>query len=209
MVPAFPVLLQLNIPNLCYDPSGGEGCYGAEREVARVARGRTENTAGQAQRLVARGTHPSALSSDRGGAAGSLDHGSGRTRRLSLHHRLRLAPSIQPQRVCQLRAGRQPQGATADSARHTTARTGGRGAVESRAERGLPFSVWSVPKLAEYCRNRKLLPAVSDEWVRRLLRREGLTAQRVRTWKTSSDPDFDRKRPRFAGSIASAPRGRR
>ena len=82
-------------------------------------------------------------------------------------------------------------------------------ALSSPAERGLPFSVWSVPKLAEYCRNRKLLAAVSDEWVRRLLRREGLTAQRVRTWKTSSDPEFDQKKPRFAGSIASAPRGRR
>ena len=82
-------------------------------------------------------------------------------------------------------------------------------ALSSPAERGLPFSVWSVPKLAEYCRHRKLLPAVSDEWVRRLLRREGLTAQRVRTWKTSSDPDFDQKKKRFAGSIANAPRGRR
>jgi transposase len=82
-------------------------------------------------------------------------------------------------------------------------------ALSSPAERGLPFSVWSVPKLAEYCRDRKLLPAVSDEWVRRLLRREGLTAQRVRTWKTSSDPDFDQKKKRFAGSIASALRGRR
>src|SRR5215471_18132290 len=67
-------------------------------------------------------------------------------------------------------------------------------ALSSPAERGLPFSVWSVPKLAEYCRRRKLLPPVTDEWVRRLLRREGLTAQRVRTWKTSNDPAFDRKK---------------
>jgi transposase len=60
-------------------------------------------------------------------------------------------------------------------------------ALSSPSERELPFSVWSVSKLAEYCRRRKLLPAVTDEWVRRLLRREGLTAQRVRTWKTSND----------------------
>jgi len=45
-------------------------------------------------------------------------------------------------------------------------------ALSSPAERGLPFTVWSVPKLAEYCRQRKLLPPVTDEWVRRLLRRE-------------------------------------
>jgi hypothetical protein len=36
--------------------------------------------------------------------------------------------------------------------------------------------------------------AVTDEWIRRLLRREGLTTQRVRTWKTSSDPAFDPKK---------------
>lgn len=82
-------------------------------------------------------------------------------------------------------------------------------ALSSPAERGLPFSNWSVPKLTEYCRGRRLLPPVSDEWVRRLLRREGLTAQRIRTWKTSQDPDFDRKKNGSAGSTASARRARR
>jgi transposase len=82
-------------------------------------------------------------------------------------------------------------------------------ALSSPAERGLPFSVWSVPKLAEYCRSKKLLPEVTDEWVRRLLRREGFTAQRVRTWKTSNDPDFDRKKKSSAGSTGSARRARR
>ena len=70
-------------------------------------------------------------------------------------------------------------------------------ARSSPAERGLPFSVWSVSKLAQYCRRRKLLPPVTDEWVRRLLRREGLSAQRMRTWKTSSDPDFAREKKRI------------
>jgi transposase len=82
-------------------------------------------------------------------------------------------------------------------------------ALSSPAERGLPFSVWSVPKLAEYCRHRRLLPPVTDEWVRRLLRREGLTAQRVRTWKTSSDPAFDRKKNAFGGSTGSVRGARR
>jgi transposase len=76
-------------------------------------------------------------------------------------------------------------------------------ALSSPTERGLPFSVWSVPKLAEYCRQRKLLPPVTDEWVRRLLRREGLSAQRVRTWKTSTDPDFDRKKNASGRSIGA------
>ncbi len=67
-------------------------------------------------------------------------------------------------------------------------------ALSSPKERGLPFSNWSVPKLAEYCRAKNLLPPVTDEWVRRLLRREGLSAQRIRTWKRSHDPRFDSKK---------------
>jgi transposase len=79
-------------------------------------------------------------------------------------------------------------------------------ALSSPAERGLPFSVWSVPKLAEYCRRQRLLPSVTDEWVRRLLRREGLSAQRVRTWKTSTDPDFERKKNASGRSIGAVHR---
>jgi hypothetical protein len=56
------------------------------------------------------------------------------------------------------------------------------------------FSAWTIPKLAEYCRQRGVLPQITDEWVRRLLRREGLRAQRIRTWKTSDDPVFDREK---------------
>jgi transposase len=67
-------------------------------------------------------------------------------------------------------------------------------ALSNPQERGLPFSNWSVPKLGEYCRSHKLLPPVTDEWIRRLLRREGLTPQRIRTWKTSADPHFDSKK---------------
>ncbi len=78
-------------------------------------------------------------------------------------------------------------------------------ALSSPAERGLPFSNWSVPKLAEYCRSKRLLPEVTDEWVRRLLRREGLSAQRIRTWKTSNDPAFDRKKN---SSAVSTDKGR-
>jgi len=77
-------------------------------------------------------------------------------------------------------------------------------ALSNPHERGLPFSNWSVPKLAEYCRAKHILPAVTDEWIRRLLRREGLSAQRIRTWKTSTDPHFDRKKNSSESSIAAA-----
>jgi transposase len=82
-------------------------------------------------------------------------------------------------------------------------------ALSSPTERGLPFAAWTVPKLAEYCRGRGLLPPITDEWVRRLLRREGLRPQRIRTWKTSRDPAFDRKKNVSGGSTAAARRGRR
>jgi transposase len=81
-------------------------------------------------------------------------------------------------------------------------------ALSDPEERGLPFSAWSVPKLAEYCRHHRLLPAVTDEWVRRLLRREGITAQRVRTWKTSDDPAFDQKKTASARSTGGVRRAR-
>ena len=81
-------------------------------------------------------------------------------------------------------------------------------ALSSPAERGLPFSAWTVPKLAEYCRQRGLLPPITDEWVRRLLRREGLRAQRIRTWKTSRDPAFDRKNNASGASTRRARRTR-
>jgi len=82
-------------------------------------------------------------------------------------------------------------------------------ALSSPEERGLPFSAWSVPKLAEYCRRKRLLPEVTDEWVRRLLRREGISALRVRTWKTSDDPAFEQKNTASARSTAAARRARR
>lgn len=79
-------------------------------------------------------------------------------------------------------------------------------ALSSPLERGLPFSTWSVAKLAEYCRAKHLLPKVTDEWVRRLLRREGLSAQRIRTWKSSHDPHFDRKKNASGRSTGAGPR---
>lgn len=82
-------------------------------------------------------------------------------------------------------------------------------ALSDPEARGLPFSVWSVPKLAAYCRTKHLLPAVTDEWVRRLLRREGITAQRVRTWKTSDDPAFEQKKTASGRSTVAVRRTRR
>lgn len=43
---------------------------------------------------------------------------------------------------------------------------------------GLPFTQWSTRKLTAYCREQVLLPPITTEWVRRVLRREGVTPQR-------------------------------
>lgn len=61
-------------------------------------------------------------------------------------------------------------------------------------ELGLPFSVWSVKKLKAYCLAQNLLPPITDEWVRRLLRREGVSFQHSKTWKESPDPAFEVKK---------------
>jgi transposase len=67
-------------------------------------------------------------------------------------------------------------------------------ALSRPSDLGLPFTQWSVAKLREYCRQRNLLPEYSDEWVRRLLRREGVSFQRTKTWKESPDPQFEVKK---------------
>jgi hypothetical protein len=106
---------------------------------------------------------------------------------------VRVDPPVQRQWVHDLRAAPNPKGRlpiiTGPQIRELIDI-----ALSSPTERGLPFPVWTVPKLAAYCRQRGLLPPITDEWVRRQLRREGLRAQRIRTWKTSRDPAFDRKK---------------
>jgi len=71
-------------------------------------------------------------------------------------------------------------------------------------ELGLPFSHWSVKKLKAYCREHDLLVPITDEWVRRLLRREGVSLQHSKTWKESPDPDFEVKKT--ASSTSTTPR---
>lgn len=36
-------------------------------------------------------------------------------------------------------------------------------ALSSPTERGLPFAAWTVPKLADYCRDRGLLPPITGD----------------------------------------------
>ena len=70
---------------------------------------------------------------------------------------------------------------------------------------GLPFTQWSVSKLRAYCLENGLIPPISSEWVRRLLRREGVSSQHTKTWKQSPDPDFEVKKTVSSTSTRAAP----
>jgi len=82
-------------------------------------------------------------------------------------------------------------------------------ALTSPQKLGLPVTSWSVRTLNAYCQRKKLLPPFSDEWVRQLLRRARLSAQRIRSWKHSHDPRFDPKGDASAPSSGAARRTRR
>ena len=62
---------------------------------------------------------------------------------------------------------------------------------------GLPFTNWSISKLQEYLVKRRHFPAVSAEWLRQLLKRAGVSWQRTKTWKQSTDPEFVAKKSAF------------
>ena len=68
-------------------------------------------------------------------------------------------------------------------------------ALSRPSDLGLPYTQWSVAKLSTYCKSKSLLPNVSNEWLRRLLARQGLSLQRTKTWKESPDPEFEKKKP--------------
>ena len=64
------------------------------------------------------------------------------------------------------------------------------------AEHDLPFSVWSLSKLAEFLVAEGVVDDISHEGLRMLLREEGVTFQRIKTWKTSKDPRYAAKKAR-------------
>lgn len=62
------------------------------------------------------------------------------------------------------------------------------------AEHGLPFSTWSLAKLADFLVAEGVVDDISHEGLRILLRKQGVSFQRVKTWKTSRDPDYAAKK---------------
>jgi transposase len=74
------------------------------------------------------------------------------------------------------------------------------------AEHDLPFSAWSLAKLAEFLVAEGIVEDISHEGLRVLLRQEGVSFQRLKTWKTSKDPDYAVKKARVEHLYAIADR---
>jgi transposase len=68
---------------------------------------------------------------------------------------------------------------------------------------------WSLPKLREYLVAQHILPRISLEWLRTLLRRCGIRWRHTKTWKESTDPDFWPKYRRIRRLYRHRPAGGR
>jgi transposase len=70
----------------------------------------------------------------------------------------------------------------------------------------LPFSAWSLAKLADFLVAEGVVDDISHEGLRALLRKEGVTFQRLKTWKASKDPAYAAKKARVEHLYAIADR---
>jgi transposase len=70
----------------------------------------------------------------------------------------------------------------------------------------LPFSTWSLAKLADFLVAEGVVDDISHEGLRTLLREEGVTFQRLKTWKASKDPAYAAKKARVEHLYAIADR---
>jgi len=69
-------------------------------------------------------------------------------------------------------------------------------ALSRPMDHDLPFSTWSLSKLAEFVVAEGVVDDISHEGLRGLLREEGVSFQALKTWKVSNDPDFEAKKNR-------------
>jgi len=77
-------------------------------------------------------------------------------------------------------------------------------ALSRPVDHGLPFSTWSLAKLAEFVVAEGVVDDISHEGLRVLLADEGVSFQVIKTWKQSNDPDFEAKKNRVLELYAIA-----
>src|SRR5947208_15524480 len=63
-------------------------------------------------------------------------------------------------------------------------------ALSRPADHGVPFSTWSLSKLAEFLVAEGVVDDISHEGLRALLRKEEVSFQAIKTVKVSNDPDY-------------------
>jgi transposase len=73
---------------------------------------------------------------------------------------------------------------------------------------GVPLNRWSLRRLRRYLLSRRIVPQLSVEGLRQVLRAAGCSWQRTRTWKSSPDPDYEAKAARVLGLYRAAEDGR-
>jgi transposase len=69
-------------------------------------------------------------------------------------------------------------------------------ALSRPEDHDLPFSTWSLAKLAEFLVAEGVVDDISHEGLRALLREEDVSFQAIKTFKVSNDPDFEAKKNR-------------
>jgi transposase len=84
-------------------------------------------------------------------------------------------------------------------------------ALSRPTDHDLPFSTWSLAKLADFLVAEGVVDDISHEGLRALLHAEGVSFQAVKTWKISTDPDYEAKKNRvlelYAIADGTAPPG--
>jgi len=71
------------------------------------------------------------------------------------------------------------------------------------------MSVWSLEKLREYLIEQKIIPSISLEWLRQLLRQRRVRWRHSKNWKESNDPRFWPKYRRIRRLYGKRPKGGR
>jgi transposase len=71
------------------------------------------------------------------------------------------------------------------------------------------MSVWSLAKLRAYLLEQKIVPSISLEWLRQILRRCKVRWRHTKSWKESTDPQFWPKYRRIRRLHARRPTGGR
>jgi transposase len=77
-------------------------------------------------------------------------------------------------------------------------------ALSRPADHDLPFSTWSLSKLAEFLVAEGVVDDISHEGLRVLLREEKVSFQVIKTFKASNDADFEAKKNRILQLYAIA-----